>query len=134
MVRGGSDIKTKKFYRMTIVLIVFSLFYLIGLSFCREENCPIYHNIPSSYQSIICHRKPFYIAQQFSKNRFRYLFSHCYCFFSSNTSVATTSVLYYISFSTLIWKLDFRKCSYQRWRGIGCCRGIISTPSPMQRI
>ena len=72
--------QNEKVYRMTIVLIVFSLFYLIGLSFVAKKIAR-YIIIYLPVISLLSAIGTIYIAQQFSKNRFRYLFLIAIVFF-----------------------------------------------------
>lgn len=65
--------QNEKVYRITIVLIVFSLFYLIGLSFVAKKIAR-YIIIYLPAMSLLSAIGTIYIAQHFSINRFRYLF------------------------------------------------------------
>ena len=65
--------QNEKVFRITIVLIVFSLFYLIGLSVVAKKIAR-YIIIYLPAVSLLSAMGTIYIAQQFSKKRFRYLF------------------------------------------------------------
>ena len=68
--------QNEKVFRITIVLIVFSLFYLIGLSLVAKKIAR-YIIIYLPAVSLLSAMGTIYIAQQFSKKRFRYLFLVC---------------------------------------------------------
>ena len=65
--------ENKKVFRITMVLIVFSLFYLIGLSFVAKKIAR-YLVIYLPAMSLLSAMGTIYIIQQFSKKRIRYLF------------------------------------------------------------